>query len=1039
LLERLGEGGWGTVYLAQQEYPVRRAVAVKVLKHGLVNHAAIARFEVERQALALMSHPNIASIFDAGATADGRPYFVMELVRGGSITEYCDEHRLPLRQRLELFVPVCQAVQHAHQKGIIHRDLKPSNILITVKGGVPVPKVIDFGVAKALDQQLTEKTCATLAGQFMGTPAYMSPEHIQPGRAEVDTRSDVYSLGLILYELLAGRPPLDWKSVRDGNLIEFYRLIVQQEPVRPSTAVDAMAPAERQRATEMRGETVARLSRALRGDLDSITMRALEKEPARRYETAAAFAEDISRFLSYEPVLARPPSRVYQLRRLAQRNTLAFAAASVAIAALVGGVVVSLWQLNRALTAEREQKNLRIKAETETKRATAAERRAESGLIRTAVALAEAARREGDGLAMRAALNEVPEGARDATWDYLFKQADNSIGALPGNHFGVAAHPLRPGVFAIAGVDAHIEIVNVRTGERLLKFQAGLPDHSSGYGAKLAFSPDGKLIAVGRQIGTGLAIHRESDGRRVQAWNAPTSERLVFSHDGELLMQSMRTGSAFRVWRVATGDLQWSLPAPVSFGATEFTPDGQHVLAHWIEGGFRLLKRADGTLGRLLGVGVGEGAVSVALHPDGRTAVATTDRGLVQGFALSDGRLRFAFHGGWDPIRHLAYSPDGERFVILAVTASGRQSIQVRDANTGALVQTLMGGSGEARGMSVHPLSGELVVTGENTRVWTLIRLREAWTLRGHNEPSAAFWGSDDLFIGPPNPRRSAGVFALKTHGTIANEVLWQTSNPSYRRPSVSADGQVAAIGRISNNDPIFLLRRRGAGIEPLATIEPRYSLSFLRLSPSGDRLAICVGSHGRISVLESSTGKSAVQLDQTDLARRSDLVWTSDGRQLLGIASAKAERGVPGSEEWVILWDAASGHRLKTATHPTAMNCLAIPPNGRMFAEAGEDKRVRLRDQETLAVQREFRAHDEAITALAWHPTQPVLASGSADFTVKLWNIETGRLLEELGGLLAAPTVLTFSPSGRRLACAAPDGVARVWEPASLEEPGPM
>jgi serine/threonine protein kinase len=367
LLQQIGEGGCGVVYMADQQEPVRRRVALKVIKLGMDTKQVIARFEAERQALALMDHPNIAKVFDAGATETGRPYFVMELVRGIRITEYCDQENLSTRQRLDLFIQVCQAVQHAHQKGIIHRDLKPSNILVADHDGVPVPKVIDFGVAKATtDQPLTDKTLFTAFEQFIGTPAYMSPEQARLSGLDIDTRTDIYSLGVLLYELLTGKTPLDHKELVASGLDEMRRTIREKEPVRPSTRLSTMLEGELTTTAKHRRTEVPRLIHQVRGDLDWIVMKALEKDRARRYETASGLANDVQRYLASEPVAARPPSNLYRFQKLARRNKLAFAAAGAVTAALILGLAVATWEYHKERVArqraEAAEKETRLEA-----------------------------------------------------------------------------------------------------------------------------------------------------------------------------------------------------------------------------------------------------------------------------------------------------------------------------------------------------------------------------------------------------------------------------------------------------------------------------------------------------------------------------------------------------------------------------------------------------------------------------------------------------------------------------------------------------
>jgi eukaryotic-like serine/threonine-protein kinase len=352
LLEAIGEGGMGAVWMAEQREPVKRLVALKLIKPGMDSRSVLARFEAERQALALMDHPNIAKVLDGGTTAEGRPYFVMELIKGLPLTEYCDARRLSVRDRLELFGQVCSAVQHAHQKGVIHRDLKPTNVLVTEHDGKPVPKVIDFGLAKALNaaSALTDKTLHTAFGSVVGTPLYMAPEQVGINALDVDTRTDIYALGVILYELLTGTTPLEKKRLREAASEEMRRLIREEEPPRPSVRLSS-SEALPSLAAGRRIEP-ARLTKLVRGELDWIVMKALEKDRNRRYETANGLAMDVQRHLSGEPVRAVPPSAGYRLRKFARKNRAALTTAAAIALLLVVGVAVSTWQAVRATRAE---------------------------------------------------------------------------------------------------------------------------------------------------------------------------------------------------------------------------------------------------------------------------------------------------------------------------------------------------------------------------------------------------------------------------------------------------------------------------------------------------------------------------------------------------------------------------------------------------------------------------------------------------------------------------------------------------------------
>jgi serine/threonine protein kinase/WD40 repeat protein len=664
LRDKLGEGGMGVVYLAEQEQPVRRQVALKVLKAGMDSRHVLARFEAERQALALMDHANIAKVLDAGATPQGRPYFVMELVKGQPITTYCDEHRLTPKERLELFVSVCQAIQHAHTKGIIHRDLKPSNILVAPYDGQPVVKVIDFGVAKALGQRLTDKTLLTEVGAVIGTLEYMSPEQAELNNHDIDTRSDIYCLGVVLYELLTGTTPLDRKRRQEASFVELLRVIREEEPPRPSTRLsesrDALASVSAQRQTEP-----ARLTKLVRGELDWIVLKCLEKDRTRRYQTANGLARDIERYLADEAVEACPPSVGYRLGKFARKYRAALATALGFALLLVIGAAVSGWLAVQARRAQAE----------------ATER-----LFEALVTRAEAGRtskRPGQRFGGLEALRQAAQIARDqgrpvADLVRLRSQAIACL-ALPdlrldheweGNPPGTSglAFDARFERYAWCFQDEGIRVRRLADHAELLRLPTPPSDQVS-RGSWMRFSPDGRYLA---------------------AWYPLWGPR-----------------KPLEVWDLQAGEFRRPhVIVPDAGTKPEFAGDGRTLFVGLEDGA---VARIDLATGREVGrLDPGWPPEGLALHPDGRLlAVASTSRPGVQIRDLQTGRVvRELLHPAG--VQVVAWQPQGS----LLATGCNDHLVRLWDAASGQLRATLEGHRWEVHDLAFDPSGGWLLSFG---------------------------------------------------------------------------------------------------------------------------------------------------------------------------------------------------------------------------------------------------------------------------------------------------------------------------------------
>jgi WD40 repeat protein len=855
LLQQIGEGGCGVVYMAEQEEPVRRRVALKIIKLGMDTKSVVARFEAERQALALMDHPNIAKVFDGGATETGRPFFVMELVRGTRITEYCDQHNLSTQQRLELFIQVCQAIQHAHQKGIIHRDIKPSNIQVTANDGVPVPKVIDFGIAKATEQRLTDKTVFTAFEQFIGTPAYMSPEQAEMTSLDIDTRTDIYSLGVLLYELLTGNTPFDSQKLLASGVNKIRKIIRETEPPKPSTRRHTEPP---------------KLLHGVRGDLDWIVMKCLEKDRARRYESANGLAADIQRHLKCEPVIARPPSRWYEFQKTVRRHKFGFASAAAIIVVLALGVVVSTVQAMRATRAERNQESLRRQAEQ-------TRQEAEARAYASDMAFASQSADSGGSLGNAAkALSYWQVHAthlRGWEWYYLYGLVHRdrlTIRSDNGGFYAVAWSP-DGGRLASACSDHSVRLWSALTGHEIMKL--------SGHGDEVTavvWSPDGKQLASASKDGT-VRIWNADTGGEVATLRVHANEvrRVVWSPDGRKLA-SGGVNQPIQLWDAATATLIRALPS---------RGQSHHIVGmSWNKDGTRLAS-ADSLAGLSSAVTVWDTAdgkelftigpghmVSVAWSPD--------DKWLAMGGAGSCGLVfdvtsrsntLVMCHGGH--VMAVAWSPNGAR---IATGSRGDGSVKIWDAKTGQELQSFRGHQGSARSLSWHPDGSRVASAGMDgtIKVWDVNRRDQFRTiLRQSGQGLSVAWHPDGTQLGISggdgsvriwDSKRAEELAVFTGHTNGVWKVVW---NPmGTRLASCSHDG-VIKLWDPKTGAEVWSVRGHPVEVRALAW------------SPDGRRLASVSGSDGDVKVWDAGSGRLLASFSKDRGAFALD--WSPDGTQL--------------------------------------------------------------------------------------------------------------------------------------------------------------
>jgi WD40 repeat protein len=858
LVEPLGEGGFGTVWRAEQSEPIRREVALKVIKAGMDSREIIARFEAERQALALMDHPNIAGVLDAGTTDTGRPYFAMELVKGMPITEYCDTHQLSIRQRLELFIPVCRAVQHAHQKAILHRDMKPSNILVMEVDGKAVPKVIDFGIAKALgtspEVALQVSMLQTQAGVVIGTPQYMSPEQAGATR-DLDTRSDIYTLGVILFELLTGDTPLSRDSLRKAALDEVLRLVREAEPKRPSSRVmpvtDAMVQTSAERQTEPH-----RLSRTLRGDLDWITLKALEKERERRYGSAVALADDLERHLNHEPVEAGPPSALYRFRKLVQRNKLAVGAAAALLLMLSLGIGISTWQ---AVRASRAESLVTLERDRQDEMLWVASRGDHEAALRLGFA-----RKTSEALAtFRRALT-----LRQTNASALAASALQTFGPDASLFRVRAVIPFKTyvGLLAISPDSQHAAAADHKT-LRIVKLATGLPIHEIAYSVNqnqacsgdtveaLTFSNNSRYLAISGYVPNhneflellvvdviqGREVLRKTFEGRVNSISFSSDDSKVVVGVGPIFLKESSSEKAAYVIHVESGKVISRFETKFAAMCVKFDRDTTNYFVGCDDGTVSLVDSINAHQLESLNVGVLEsmilspasrllltrgangakltemgskkavvhtkGALQAALDNSGQIYAASRTQGETHEVSVSDastGKLLWA-KPTLQPARVLSFSPDGR---WLAGNMNDR-SVFVKDSKTGVDVAILDTG-GYLYSIKFSPDGKYLLVGGDEKtlRVFEIASTRgAAWRPVAGLREEVKSWGGfkfiardTDNFLVAVGREGRVHVLEKASGKEVGNRQLPDWENADWRLAqrhlSISHDGKNLLYGK---------------------------------------------------------------------------------------------------------------------------------------------------------------------------------------------------------------------------------------------------
>jgi WD40 repeat protein/serine/threonine protein kinase len=1009
ILECLGEGGMGLVYKAEQREPVRRVVALKVIKLGMDTKDVVARFDAERQALAMMNHPNVARVFEAGMTETGRPYFAMEHVAGVPLTEYCDSNKLTTRRRLELFIPICHAVQHAHQKGIIHRDLKPSNILVGVVDGKPVPKVIDFGIAKATNQQLTQHTVYTQTGALIGTPEYMSPEQAKTSGLDVDTRTDIYSLGVILYELLTGTLPFDPETLHRAGYEAMARIIREEEPQKPSTKLDVIGKSLEKKHETAPLEELARrrrsdfrsLMRELRGDLDWIVLRAMEKDRTRRYESAAAMAEDVEKYLRDEPVSAGPPSNLYRFGKFARRNRGLFITGTAVTIALVLGLMTSTIGFVKARNANsmlasansdlakkiREVESANAIASQKTAEAQAHRLEAEKQRNAAQIALAEGYLAQGDALdlagrwsdagakyadafASLSKLNKPTTAAELALWSH-YANSPPPLLTLNGSGGAVRCVTVsRDGRFALSGGEDHIlHLWDLRAGYEL----RGLAGHA------------GDILAITISADSHTALSTGED-KSIRLWDLDKGTEIrTFAGHG----------------------------APVF--AAAYSPDGKHVLSASADHTLRIWNLDTAAVERMINIKPQD--VTVAFSSDGKLALSgSADPSLsTQSLTLWDlekgTEIRtFTGHTAW--ITSIAFSPDATK----ALSASDDQTVKLWDLSAGKELATFRGHTRRVSSVSFSSDGSKALTASDDgtLKLWDVKFATELRTFRGQGghllaaaflpDSSAALSGSDDHTLALWDVAPSSDPLPLRGHSGFASALVF------------SPDGRLALTGGYDNT---VILWDVATGLELSRFSAHSGAVLSVAFSPDG-KTAISGSGDQSAELWDLATGSEIRPLSGHSGAVIS-VAFSLDGHTVL-TASA---------DQTIKLWDVRSGSEIRTYRGTTgAVTSVAFSPTDpQVFASAGEDKLVRIWDVNTGQPLRTLTGHTGRVLTLAYSSDGHTLVSGSDDKNIRVWNTSTGDQIRQWPAHAGAVLSLALSPDNSALVSGGEDRALKLWD----------